>query len=97
MAAVHPLKIVVFTGGAELQSAVLDFIERLESNESLDLVGVFCETDSPGPKGVLLDLWRRRGRTGPGRRTGPARAGLARAAVWSAALPVWISHRFQRN
>jgi folate-dependent phosphoribosylglycinamide formyltransferase PurN len=61
MAAVHPLKIVVFTGGAELQSAVVDFIERLESNESLDLVGVFCETDAPGAKGVLLDLWRRRG------------------------------------
>lgn len=56
-----PARIIVFTGGAELQGPVIDFIGRLESDDSLDLVAVLCQTDATGIRGVLMDLWRRRG------------------------------------
>lgn len=55
-----PLRVVVFTGGPELQPDVLDFIERLENHPEIQLVGLFCQTDVHGFRGVLRDLWNRR-------------------------------------
>jgi hypothetical protein len=54
------LKVVVFTGGAVLEQDCLEFIARVEAEPRLQLVGVFCESHSPGASGVIRDLWRRR-------------------------------------
>jgi folate-dependent phosphoribosylglycinamide formyltransferase PurN len=60
MQAPDPWRVVVFTGGPELQPDVLDFIQRLEDIEDIEVVGVFCETGLQGFRGVVADLWRRR-------------------------------------
>jgi folate-dependent phosphoribosylglycinamide formyltransferase PurN len=54
------LRVVVFTGGAVLEHDCLRFIARVDVEPGLQLVGVFCETDSPGVSGVIRDLWTRR-------------------------------------
>jgi methionyl-tRNA formyltransferase len=56
-----PTRVIVLTGGAELQVPVIDFVRRLESDQNLELVGVFCEADLVGLRGVAVDLVRRRG------------------------------------
>lgn len=56
-----PTRVIVFTGGPELQLPVVDFVRHLDSDENLELVGVFCETDKIGLRGVVADLVRRRG------------------------------------
>ncbi len=56
-----PIRVVLFTGGAELQPDVLDFAERLEKHADIDLVGIFCQTRAHGIPGVVRDLWNRRG------------------------------------
>lgn len=54
-------RVVVFTGGAELQRDVLEFVGRLERSSEVELVGIFCETKAFGLRGVISDLWARRG------------------------------------
>jgi folate-dependent phosphoribosylglycinamide formyltransferase PurN len=54
------LRVVVFTGGAVLEQDCLEFIARVEAEPSLQLVGVFCESHTPGVSGLMRDLWRRR-------------------------------------
>jgi len=60
MQASDPWRVVVFTGGPELQPDVLDFICRLEEKEGIEVGGVFCETELQGFRGVVADLWTRR-------------------------------------
>jgi hypothetical protein len=55
------IRVVVFTGGAELQPDVLDFVGRLEKHLDIELVGVFCQTRTHGFLGIASDLWKRRG------------------------------------
>ena len=54
------LRVVVFTGGAVLEHDCLQFIARIDAEPGLQLVGVFCESHSPGMSGVIRDLWMRR-------------------------------------
>jgi folate-dependent phosphoribosylglycinamide formyltransferase PurN len=58
-------RIVVFTGGAVLEDACLEFIRRIDERPELDLVGVFCEAAATGVAGVIRDLWTRRGPLAP--------------------------------
>jgi len=56
----EPLRVVVFTGGAVLESDCAELVRRIDADADLALVGVFCETDSAGLSGVVRDLFRRR-------------------------------------
>jgi len=56
-----PIRVVVLTGGAELQPDVVDFVEHLESHPDTQLVGIVCQSDIRGFPGVIKDLWNRRG------------------------------------
>ncbi len=56
-----PIRVVMFTGGAELQPDVLDFAECLEKHGDIELLGVFCQARTHGFLGVVTDLWTRRG------------------------------------
>ena len=55
-----PVRVLVFTGGPEIQPDVLDFVGRLEKETGTELAAIFCETATPGLRGTLSDLWRRR-------------------------------------
>lgn len=59
------LRVVVFTGGAVLESPCVDFIARIHASAGLELAGVYCETAASGLKGVARDLVRRRGWLAP--------------------------------
>jgi len=61
MKGTDPIRVVVLTGGAELQPDVVDFVERLESHPDIHLVGIVCQSDTRGFPGVVKDLWSRRG------------------------------------
>ena len=54
-------KVVLFTGGPVLESGAREMIRRLDRNDRLDLVGVFCETGGRGSLAVATELFRRRG------------------------------------
>jgi folate-dependent phosphoribosylglycinamide formyltransferase PurN len=56
-----PIRVVVFTGGPEVQPDVLDFVARLEKADFTELAAIFCESPVHGLRGTLADLWRRRG------------------------------------
>lgn len=55
-----PIRVVVFTSGAVLEYGVKAFIQRLEDEPQIDLVGVFCQAPEQGLGFVVRDLWRRR-------------------------------------
>lgn len=55
------IRVVVFTGGAELRPDVLDFAARLERHSEIDLAGIFCQARGRGFIRVVEDLWKRRG------------------------------------
>ena len=61
MTAPGPVRVVIFTGGAELQPDVLDFVRRIDRHGDIDLVGVFCQARERGFAGIVSDLWARRG------------------------------------
>lgn len=60
-----PLRVVVFTGGAVLEDACIELVARIEAHPDLALTGVFCEARATGLRGVVADLWRRRGVLAP--------------------------------
>jgi glycosyltransferase involved in cell wall biosynthesis/methionyl-tRNA formyltransferase len=55
------LRVVVFTGGPQIESQVLTFLDRLEREAAVELVAVFSESPARGITGTLSDLWQRRG------------------------------------
>lgn len=55
------IRVVVFTGGPEIQPDVLDFVGRLETETGTELAAVFCEAPRHGFGVTLSDLWDRRG------------------------------------
>ena len=55
------IKVVVLTGGAELQPEVLEFAQQLEWAPLIELTGIFCEAEGTGLRATAADLWRRRG------------------------------------
>lgn len=59
------LRVVVFTGGAVLEDACVEFIGRLDARPELELVGVFCQAPAVGLAGIVADLVKRRGRLAP--------------------------------
>lgn len=59
------LRLVVFTGGPVLEDACVEFIGRLEAHPDLELVGVFCQARGAGLRGVITDLFARRGWLAP--------------------------------
>jgi hypothetical protein len=56
---------VVFTGGAVLEDACVEFIGRLNAQPEVDLVGVYCQAREVGLRGIVRDLVRRRGWLAP--------------------------------
>jgi len=56
-----PIRVVVFTGGPELEPQLVKFLERLEQDPSIALVAIFSESPHRGASGVVRDLWARRG------------------------------------
>ena len=61
MSEAAPIRVIVFTGGPELQPDVLDFLGRLEKEVDIQLLGIFCQADARGLGGIVRDLWARRG------------------------------------
>ena len=55
-----PIRTVVFTGGPELGRQVIEFLERLENNPHIELVGIFSQSPHRGISGMVRDLWNRR-------------------------------------
>ena len=60
-----PLRVVVFTGGAVLEDPCVEFISRIHDQPQLELAGVFCQADAVGLRGVVRDLFHRRGWLAP--------------------------------
>ena len=54
-------RVVVFTGGPVLDDQVLDFVSRIEDEPAIDLVGIVSQSPVRGVRGIIADLWRRRG------------------------------------
>ena len=54
-------KVVVFTGGPVLDNQVLRFVSRIEDEPAIDLVGIVSQSPVRGIRGIIIDLWRRRG------------------------------------
>ena len=53
--------VVVFTGGPILDAQVLRFVSRIEDEPAIDLVGIVSQSPVRGVRGIIVDLWRRRG------------------------------------
>lgn len=53
--------VVVFTGGPVLDAQVLRFVSRIEDEPAIDLVGIVSQSPVRGMRGMIVDLWRRRG------------------------------------
>jgi folate-dependent phosphoribosylglycinamide formyltransferase PurN len=56
-----PIRVVLFTGGAVLEREVIAFLERLDNDPDIEVVGVFAQASVTGVTGILRDLWTRRG------------------------------------
>jgi hypothetical protein len=54
-------RVVVFTGGPVLDDQVLRFVSRIEDEPAIDLVGIVSQSPIRGIRGIIIDLWRRRG------------------------------------
>jgi hypothetical protein len=54
-------RVVVFTGGPVLDQQVLRFVSRIEEEPAIDLVGVVSHSPVRGIRGMMIDLWHRRG------------------------------------
>jgi hypothetical protein len=60
----EPLKcssVVVLTGGPVLDDQVLRFVARIEDEPAIDLVGIVSQSPVRGMRGLIVDLWHRRG------------------------------------
>jgi len=53
--------VVVFTGGPVLDAQLLRFASRIEDEPAIDLVGIVSQSPVRGMRGMIVDLWRRRG------------------------------------
>jgi hypothetical protein len=54
-------RVVVFTGGPVLDAQLLRFICHIEAEPAIDLVGIVSQSPVRGIRGMIVDLWRRRG------------------------------------
>jgi hypothetical protein len=57
--------VIIFTGGPAVDTQVLRFASRLEEQANIRLVAIISESPIRGVRGVVLDLWRRRGMLAP--------------------------------
>ena len=57
----HPIRVVVFGSGPELNLDVKQFLCRLEEESEIELLGVFCQAEAQSLAAVFRDLWKRRG------------------------------------
>lgn len=55
-----PIRVVLFTGGPVLDWQVVSFLERLERDPDIELVGIFSQSPHTALPGVVRDLWARR-------------------------------------
>jgi hypothetical protein len=56
-----PSRVVVLTGGPVLDAQVLRFVSCIEDDPAIDLVGIVSQSPVRGMRGMVVDLWRRRG------------------------------------
>ena len=59
------IPVVVFTGGPAIEAQVLRFVSRLEQESGIELLAIVSESPVRGFRGIVLDLWRRRGALAP--------------------------------
>ena len=57
----RPIRVVVFGGGPVLLYGIKQFICRLEAHPDIELTAVICQSPDPSFRGIVRDLWRRRG------------------------------------
>ncbi len=57
--------VVVFTGGPTIEAQVLRFVSRLEEESGINLLAVVSESPVRGFRGIVFDLWQRRGALAP--------------------------------
>ena len=57
----RPVRVVLFCGGPTLDPAVVRFVERLQLQSEIELVGGFCQTNGQTFTAVIRDRLRRRG------------------------------------
>jgi folate-dependent phosphoribosylglycinamide formyltransferase PurN len=55
------IRTVVFTGGPGLDSEVTAFLEKLESEQGIELAAIFSQSPRRGISGIVRDRWKRRG------------------------------------
>jgi folate-dependent phosphoribosylglycinamide formyltransferase PurN len=60
-----PSRVVVLTGGPVLDAQVLRFVSCIEDEPAIDLVGIVSQSPVRGMRGMIVDLWRRRGLLAP--------------------------------
>lgn len=53
-------RVVVFSGGPQLDQGVKKFLLRLEEHPEIQLILVLCESQGQDFRSVVADLWRRR-------------------------------------
>ena len=57
----QPISVVVLTGGPVIDRQVARFLSRLEAEPGIDLLAVVSQSPVRGLRGLLSDLWKRRG------------------------------------
>ena len=57
----NPTRVAVFTSGPSLEHGLVRFLERLETETELELVGVWSQSPERSLRAVVADLLRRRG------------------------------------
>jgi folate-dependent phosphoribosylglycinamide formyltransferase PurN len=60
-----PMPVVVFTGGPAIEAQVLRFVSRLEEESGIELLAIVSESPIRGFRGIVVDLWQRRGILAP--------------------------------
>ncbi len=57
----RPIRVVVFSSGPVLEPDMKQFLIRLEAHPDITLLGVLCQARFERPRGMVRDVWRRRG------------------------------------
>ncbi len=57
----RPIRVVVFSSGPVLEPDLKQFLIRLETHPDIALQGVLCRARFEKPRGMIRDVWRRRG------------------------------------
>ena len=56
----HPIRVVMFGSGPELNPDARQFLCRLEDHPEIEFLGAFCQAQSQSMRAVFHDLWVRR-------------------------------------